>query len=212
MAKTAPAAGNDAETSRRPARIQKPTATLLEHSEGAALPSQQKKIDEYRAAKAAKQYDSTTNTTVPSRSTATTPTISNAPSPSPSLEFPDSPENVKRPSFGKRKSIVSDVDESDDEGDGSTNGVSSGLPGELGMTSRHWMQLIHNWTAKRPRFETDIVDSEGLLEDVDVQSTKVIGSSCEDKSRDIDEFFAAPVDRIGTNGATKKHRLCKLCP
>ena len=196
MAKTAPAAGNDAETSRRPARIQKPTATLLEHSEGAALPSQQKKIDEYRAG----------------RSTATTPTISNAPSPSPSLEFPDSPENVKRPSFGKRKSIVSDVDESDDEGDGSTNGVSSGLPGELGMTSRHWMQLIHNWTAKRPRFETDIVDSEGLLEDVDVQSTKVIGSSCEDKSRDIDEFFAAPVDRIGTNGATKKHRLCKLCP
>jgi hypothetical protein len=68
------------------------------------------------------------------------------------------------------------------------------------------------WSAKRPRVETDVVDNEGLLKDVDVQSAKASGISREDKSRDIDEFFEIAVDRIGTNGVTKKHRMCKKCP
>jgi hypothetical protein len=58
----------------------------------------------------------------------------------------------------------------------------------------------------------DPIDSEGFLADIDVQSVKASGSSREDKSRDIEEFFGAPVDRMGANGSSKKHRMCKLCP
>lgn len=67
---------------KRPSRNPKPTATLLEHSKGAALPSQQKKINEYRAAEAAKHVKQN----IPAASsTATTPAPNNAPSPSLSL-------------------------------------------------------------------------------------------------------------------------------
>jgi len=39
----------------RPQRKSKPTAALLEHSEAAALPSQQRRVEEFRAAEAARR-------------------------------------------------------------------------------------------------------------------------------------------------------------
>jgi hypothetical protein len=110
MEKSAPAAGT---LPKRPSRNPKPTATLLEHSEGAALPSQQKKIDDYRAAEAARQQ-STAGATAAS-STTTTPAPSNPSSPSPSseLEYPISPD--VGPTYRKRKASVSNYEELEDE-------------------------------------------------------------------------------------------------
>ena len=47
--------GDDNTHVQRPQRKSRPSAALLEHSEAAALPSQQKRIEEFRAAEAAKR-------------------------------------------------------------------------------------------------------------------------------------------------------------
>jgi hypothetical protein len=124
MAKNTPAAGNDVQASKRPLRNPKPTATLLEHSEGAALPSQQRKINEYKAAAAAKQQCSDISAAA---STATTPAAS--PTPSSILEYPSSPDvrQIGRSSSGKRKATVEDSEDSDDEGDIIDDGISDEL-------------------------------------------------------------------------------------
>lgn len=55
------------------------------------------------------------------------------------------------------------------------------------------------------------IDEEGLLLDVEVQQTNESQSTREDKRRDVDQFFHAPVEKeIG--GKKKRFCLCKLCP
>jgi hypothetical protein len=57
------------------------------------------------------------------------------------------------------------------------------------------------------------VDEDGILADIDVQPIiNESGSTREDKTRDIDQFFGKPFERTGTNGTVKKHRKCKVCP
>jgi hypothetical protein len=214
------AAGNDI-APKRPCRNPKPTATLLEHSEGAALPSQQKKINDYRAAEAAKQATRQNIPTAAASSAATTPAPDDIPSPtlSSSHELPESSpgiRSIRRPSSGKRKATLPECEELDDQGD-EIGGVS--ILEVLPSTCKPYLfshllytLLITIYLAKRPRYDPDVVDSEGLLEDVDVQSVRNAGTSREDKSRDIDEFFEAPVERLGKNGVTKKYRKCKTCP
>ncbi|KAG1793356.1 uncharacterized protein HD556DRAFT_1527592 [Suillus plorans] len=66
----------------RPVRKTKPTATLLQHAEQAALPSQTKAINEFHAAEAAKcaaEHTSTSSTTEITQSPPTSP-IPSAPS------------------------------------------------------------------------------------------------------------------------------------
>jgi hypothetical protein len=54
------------------------------------------------------------------------------------------------------------------------------------------------------------VDEEGLLLDVDVQLADKNPSTCEDKRRDVDQFFHASVEKeIG--GKKKRQCVCKLC-
>jgi hypothetical protein len=55
------------------------------------------------------------------------------------------------------------------------------------------------------------VDEEGLLLDVDVQLADKDPPMREDKWRDVNQFFHAPVEKeIG--GKKKKQCICKLCP
>ena len=106
---------------KRPSRNPRPTTTLLELSKRAALPSQEKKINEYRAAEAAKQLrlEAISTLTTAATSAATTPAPSVAPSPTCSsisaLEFPSSPEtrhgSTHVATSKKRKATVSDSDE-----------------------------------------------------------------------------------------------------
>ncbi|KAN0105653.1 hypothetical protein V8E52_010828 [Russula decolorans] len=55
------------------------------------------------------------------------------------------------------------------------------------------------------------VDEEGLLLDVNVQLADKDPPMREDKWRDVNQFFHAPVEKeIG--GKKKKQCICKLCP
>ena len=65
-------AGKNDQRAERPVRKTKPTAILLQHSEKAALPSQQKAINNFRAMEAAKQAAEHDNAAV--QSTLSTPT------------------------------------------------------------------------------------------------------------------------------------------
>jgi hypothetical protein len=55
------------------------------------------------------------------------------------------------------------------------------------------------------------VGADGFLKDVDVQSVDDNRLSCEDKRRDVDHFFFAPVV-TEIKGKLKKYRTCKICP
>src|SRR5882762_6968592 len=77
MAGTTPSDGEDGAHNQRPKSKSRPTAAPLEHSEAPALPSQQKHINEFCAAKAARSGATRTPTQainqVQSRSSGTTP-------------------------------------------------------------------------------------------------------------------------------------------
>jgi hypothetical protein len=55
------------------------------------------------------------------------------------------------------------------------------------------------------------VDEEGLLLDVEVQQTDKDPPTHEDKRRDVDQFFHAPVEKE-IDGKKKCVCACKLCP
>jgi hypothetical protein len=57
-----------------------------------------------------------------------------------------------------------------------------------------------------------LVDADGILVDVDVQSIINTVSTREAKTADLDVFFGATFDHAGANGKVKKHRKCKMCP
>jgi hypothetical protein len=90
----------------RPVRKVKPTAALLEHSEKAALPSQTKAINAFRAAEAAKHATNDTHHP-PAAKPQQAPTLS-APAPSPE---PTPPEAANK------RAHVEDIDEDISSGD-----------------------------------------------------------------------------------------------
>jgi hypothetical protein len=60
--------------------------------------------------------------------------------------------------------------------------------------------------------ELELVNTDGILADIDVQSIAKSGSAHEGRTADIDRFFGAPYDHQGANGKITKHRKCKICP
>jgi hypothetical protein len=127
----------------------KPTATLLEHSEGAALPSQQK-INEYWVAEAAKQATWQSIPTAAASSAAMTLAPDDIPLPTPSSSH-EPPErtpgiwSICRPLSGKRRATLLECEELDDNGDeiGGVS-VSDVLPGKCKpyLFDVNW---IHSW-------------------------------------------------------------------
>jgi hypothetical protein len=56
---------------------------------------------------------------------------------------------------------------------------------------------------------SEALDVDGIPVDVDVQS--IMELTPDGKTADVDEFYGAPFDHMGTNGKVKKHRKCKVC-
>jgi len=59
--------------------------------------------------------------------------------------------------------------------------------------------------------ESEAVDIDGILIDIDVQSIPGSVSTREGKTTDIDEFYGAAFIHAGMNGKVRKHRKCKVC-
>ena len=59
--------------------------------------------------------------------------------------------------------------------------------------------------------ESEAVDIDGILVDIDVQSVAGLVSTREGKTADLDKFYGAAFNHVGTNGKVKKHRKCKVC-
>jgi hypothetical protein len=94
-----------------PIRRTKPTAALLHHSEKAALPSQTKAINDFRAAEAAKAAKYATENQQTTSTTPPEPTI-----PAPVLSVPSTlPDNSKRPWVEETQSLSDVILSSDDE-------------------------------------------------------------------------------------------------
>jgi hypothetical protein len=59
--------------------------------------------------------------------------------------------------------------------------------------------------------ESEAIDEDGVLVDVEVQSVDDSGPTREAKTADIEQFFGEAYDHPGANGKVKKHRKCKIC-
>ncbi|KAG1796920.1 uncharacterized protein HD556DRAFT_1441095 [Suillus plorans] len=155
----------------RPIRRIKPTAALLQHSEKAALPSQTKAINEFRAAEAAKHALEVSAQPKPVPPPPTAISSSNVPPP---------PSPI--PSSNKRlhpdDAFVDIEDESVDEDHDSVHENARTNP-----KPRRKKQ-------KAPEKSPELVDGDGVLIDIDV-SIADPGLSWEGKTADIDAFFGA---------------------
>jgi len=174
----------------RPIRKIKPTAALLQHSEKAALPSQTKAINAFRAAEAAKRT-STSTVSAPSAHLPHSESTSlphSAPSP-PS-------ESVPRPS--NKRIPPDDVFTFEDN--------------ESGEEEREDARMNPSRRKRHKSMEKSLepVDADGVVIDVDVSITDP-GSSREGKTADIDAFFGAVFEQAGANGKVKKHRRSNVC-
>jgi hypothetical protein len=65
-------------------------------------------------------------------------------------------------------------------------------------------------TALAPKQEA--INENGILVDVNVQSIAEATSAHGGRTANIEQFFNAPYNHQGVNGATKKHWMCKICP
>lgn len=168
----------------RPVRKTKPTAALLQHAEKAALPSQTKAIHDFHAAEAAKRAATSSSTEIaePPR-TSPIPSASSAVDPRKRVHPEDSYED-------------SDRESGNDERE---NARTNPKPRK------------QRKSAVVPT-EPELVDADGILIDIDVQSLTEPVSTREAKTADIDKFFGATFDHAGANGKVKKHRKCKTCP
>jgi hypothetical protein len=168
----------------RPVRKIKPTAALLQHSEKAALPSQTKAINDFRAAEAAKRASEVSQ---PAALTAPVPATQLAPPPSNKRVRPDDAPDALDDALDDDQSI-------------DTERENARVNPKRAKRKR-----------KSPEKSPELVDEDGVLVDVDV-SIADPGSSREGKTADIDNFFGAAFEHTGANGKVKKHRKCNICP
>jgi hypothetical protein len=106
--------GEDEPRIERPVRKTKPTAALLQHSEKAALPSQTKAINDFRAAEAAKRAAEVKRAVDAVRaSQSTTPNSSQSPSPEAAVTAPVPPAPALDNS--KRARVEEVFDDDDDQ-------------------------------------------------------------------------------------------------
>jgi len=204
---------------RRPKRNPKTSAALLNNPKQATLLSQQQAIENFRIAEAARRAAET-------KLAIETEAINVIPSPNSShSSSPVAPSGSEGPvpssARSSRKSknkraYVSDEEESDDEReDARTNpkppgtflSFGSGYIAEIKASAKK-----SRASAISPEQEVAIVDEDGILADIDVQSVAESGSTRESKTIDINWFFSAPYDHQGANGKVTKHRKCKICP
>jgi hypothetical protein len=66
---------------------------------------------------------------------------------------------------------------------------------------------------KRRKGAVDIVDDDGILEDIVLTSTSAPSATRrEEKTRDINAFFNEVQPVTLRDGTTKRYRICKKCP
>jgi hypothetical protein len=67
--------------------------------------------------------------------------------------------------------------------------------------------------AKRRKGAVDIVDDDGILEDIVITSASAPSATRrEEKTRDINAFFDEVQPVTLRDGTTKRYRICKNCP
>ncbi|KIK47782.1 hypothetical protein CY34DRAFT_8650 [Suillus luteus UH-Slu-Lm8-n1] len=167
-----------------PVRKIKPTAALLQHAEKAALPSQTKAIHNFRTAEAAERAAEHASTSSPTE-TVESPRTSPIPSASSAVN--------------PRKRVCPEDSDGESGDDERENAHTNPKP-----------QKQHK-SAVVPA-EPELVNADGILIDIDVQSLMEPVSTREAKTADINAFFGATFDHTGANGKVKKHRKCKTCP
>ncbi len=78
----------------------------------------------------------------------------------------------------------------------------------------HLEFLLRSVLAKKTRTSLGnpmVVDKNGFLADINVQSIETNSETWAEKWRDIDQFFYLPVEKT-INGKIKKYSACKICP
>lgn len=168
-----------------PIRRTKPTAALLQHLEKATLPSQTRAINEFHAAEAAKRALEVPVPTAPIPSAQIPPLTPAQPE---SALFPPS----ALPSSNKCLHLddafeVKSVDE-----------------------ERENAHMNPRKKCKAPEKSPELLDGDGVPVDIDVSIVDQ-GSSQESKTANVDAFFGATFEHMGTNGKIRKHRKCNVC-
>ncbi|KAG1823969.1 uncharacterized protein BJ212DRAFT_1574426 [Suillus subaureus] len=64
---------------------------------------------------------------------------------------------------------------------------------------------------KSAPINVDLIDNDGIPIDVHVQPITDTAPTCEGKTADLNAFFGAMFNHMGTNGKVKKHQKCKIC-
>jgi hypothetical protein len=202
-----------------PKRNSKPSAALLNDPKQATLPSQQQAIENFRIVEAARRAAETKLAIeTEAINVISSPNSSCSSSPvAPSGSEGPVPSSTRSSWKSKNKrAYVSDEEESDDEWEnartnpkppGTFLSLGSGYIAEIKASAKKSCAL-----AISPEQEVTIVNEDGILADIDVQSVAESGSTSESKTIDIDRFFSAPYDHLGANGKVTKHRKCKICP
>jgi hypothetical protein len=171
-------------------------ATLLQHSEKAALPFQTRAINKFHTAEAAKHAPDVSAPTMPIPS-AQIPPLAPAQPEIPPLASAQ-PDSVLPPPSAPNKHMHPDnafEDKSVDEE----------------HENAHMNPKRPRKRCKAPEKSPELVNGGGVLIDVDV-SVVDQGSSQESKIADIDTFFGATFEKTGANGKVKKHQKCNVCP
>jgi hypothetical protein len=187
----------------RPVRKVKPTAALLEHSEKAALPSQTRAINAFRAAEALKR---TTNDTHP-------PAAELPQAPIPSTRAPN--VDATAPEITSKRARVEEINEDEISGDDEREDARTNPKCKSICKIMYLPNLassVRRVRRKKAAKAQDDVDEDGILADIDVQLIIDESPTREDKTRDIDQFFSQPFECTHANGKVKKHRKCKVCP
>lgn len=218
MAGTVLTDGKDGPRIERPQRTHRPSATLLAHSEQAAIASQQKAVNDFRAAEAAKRASAialalkatcANKSTTPSSSRATSPNDTPLTQPVPSTSHIS--DKTKR----ARVEEISDKEHSDDK-EHKNAWINPKPASECNIMVFKILRLTEKLLAKKAcrstiSSEWEPVDEDGILVDVEVQSIDNSVSTREGKTADIKQFFSTAYKYAGANGKVKKHRKCKIC-
>ena len=219
MAGTVLTDGEDGPRIERPQRNHRPSAALLAHSEQAAIASQQKAVNDFRAAEAAKRASATALALAAARANkSTTPSSSRATSPDDTPLTQPIPSTLHIADKTKRARVeeISDEEDSDDE-ERENARINPKPTGECNIMVFKILRLTEKLLAKKARRSTissepEPVDEDGILVDVEVQSVGDDSvSTREGKTADIEQFFGSAYEYAGANGKVKKHRKCKIC-
>jgi hypothetical protein len=184
-----------------------PTTKLLDSGK-AGLAFQRKAIDDFRA----RQEDPS----LPAHLESSLPTPSAPNTSQGSGQTAASSQASQVSCSGSKRSIsVLDIDGDGTDGDCDDEDAQ---PRRRMYFTKYVRVLLNSCLAKKRATAAtlgnpDVVDKDGLLVDVDVQSIHKDANlkTREDKRRDVDTFFHSVILR-NVEGKSKRYRMCKLCP